>query len=122
MKYLMTSKCFTESKTYIKTFENIKNYKRYIIFPFVTALSSSFYILEVLQEDESFIVLRKSYKYYDEYKGKPAFGIQGLEELYGDTIKFTPERMKNAVYQSDNIQDCLDKLPVIKNMMKYNII
>ena len=107
---------------YIKTFENINNYKRYIIYP--TASSPYLYILEVLQEDDSFIILRKSYRYGSLQKsnGGSAFGIKGLEELDGTTIQFTPERMKNAVYQSDNIQDCLDKLPVIKNMMKYNII
>lgn len=106
---------------YLKKFENIKDeYKKYVIYKSIHKSIDYLFILEVINQNEHFINVRKLYRYYNEYTGD-SFGIIGLEELDRATLKFTPERMNDVIYQSDNMQDCLDVLPELISAIKYNI-
>ena len=107
---------------YLKTYEQI-NIKKYAIFSF-EKFSGVLMIVEVVDVKDNFVFYKKRYTYRD-YYGEPASrNLRETDYLYKDEIhkdSIDDRFKKRVVYQSDNIQDCIDQLDTIITIKKYNI-
>ena len=118
MKYLMKSKSFTESKTYIKTYEGKSAFKKYVIYT-QENWDNNFWLLKVsdkgTQKKESIIFYDRWYHYYSEDELKTAAQTGQHYSLNNGTI----------VYQTDDLDDGLKELrnfsKVKWNTNKYNL-
>jgi len=97
---------------YLKTYENNSKLKKYIIREYRFAFS----IFEVNNFSKDEVLLTELYTSYKKLNGK-------IESVKNDKPYLVPIRIinKNLVYQSDNLQDCLDALPKIGDINKYNL-
>ena len=114
---------------YIRTYENIiedekshDKYPKYIIWEFpskqlLLVSNLSLILIEILRvRGEDFHV---KILYYLEYGGEikkeedsePSFILKSIFKVSDD----------NIIYQSDNLQDCLESLPAILSAKKYNL-
>ena len=95
---------------YIKTFENKYEFLKYVILKhcgdifIVKILSSSWYI-----------IFKKLYKYEND---------ELIENDYFDEVKYNYDFefiINNTLFQSDNLQECIDIIPDILATKKYNL-
>ena len=103
---------------HIKTFEsqNLKELKKYVVWKMKFVLV----ILEVVYQDDGAIQLKRLYKYLPEVE----FKRLRIRETDQDMYTFSEEEVKeNVIYESDNLDDCLDVdlLYSLFNADKYNL-
>ena len=99
---------------YLKYFENKKDLKKYII---LKDSLDMFYIFKVLNymNNADMYILRRLYQYFS--------NVNKTEKIIHVDYKTLNIRQikNNLLYESDNLQDCIDKLPTLKNINKYNL-
>ena len=113
---------------HIKKFESVDlNLKKYIIWDTVIGSSSRgvLLILEVLVIKHSIsdgYRIKYSFIYRYHKKDNSLEDMKNSLDLNNsDNINYTGYSEKNIVYQSDNIQECIDMLPLLANTSKYNL-
>ena len=113
---------------HIKNFESVDlNIKKYIIWD--TRIGSPdngvLLILEVLDIKHSISEgyrIKYSFLYRFRKKDNSLEDMKNSLDLNNsDNINYTGYSEKNIVYQSDNIQECIDMLPLLANTSKYNL-
>lgn len=96
---------------HLKYFENKNELKKYLI---LKDSFDMFYIFEYISTYKD-ILLKRLYNYYS--------NVNILQKAYPVDYKTLNIRQikNNLLYESDNLQDCIDKLPTLKNINKYNL-
>ena len=119
MKYLMKLESFTESKTYIKIYENFK-FKEYVLIKIDVGKSqiSPYYILHVSneQDQDNESITYDKYYFYDyvnnnfliPYNCKNGSSTMLLENL-------------TILMQTDTFEECKEYLDLILKTEKYNL-
>jgi len=111
---------------YLKTFENIdKNeyivFKRMVYDVSADVDSTELTVYEITGKEKltsysnSMIPANQIYKYYE----KPAFGDNLVKSHNSITLK--KSEISDSIYQSDNLQEVLDILPILVTTDKYNL-
>jgi len=98
----------------IKTFEKYTSddFKSYIIWKG----KKIFMILSVIQVTENHLKFKKLYNYYGNGK------IEKIRDEQAMSIYHNYDQIKrHIVYESDNLQDCIDMLSDIDIAIKYNL-
>ena len=99
---------------YLKYFENKNELKNFVI---LKDSLNMFYIFKVLDYNKvtDVYVLRRLYQYFS--------NVNKIEQILdGDYKTLNIRQIKNnLLYQSEDLQDCVDKLPTLKNINKYNL-
>lgn len=112
----MKLKSFTESKTYIKTYESV-NFKKYVLIKLDVSLDRipPYYILHVISNDNKSVTYDKYslYHYVDDL------------ELKTHYCKFDSSTMSlkdfTIINQSDILEECKEYLDLILKTEKYNL-
>ena len=111
---------------YIKTYETyeIINLKKYIII-YNEHRNKKIYIWETHKSDKG-VYIKFMYVYYlgdkkiDDYYIPNKIYKEETNFQYFTSVQFDLFK-NNIIYLSDNLQECLDILPVILNSNKYNL-
>lgn len=103
---------------YIKIYENyepgtrLTNLKKYIVYKFPNNLI----IAEVLDVFGLDYYVRKLFTAYG------PDNIKNIENTIGtNKLNLTSETSEKIIYQSDDLQDVLDKIPLLFDVNKYNL-
>ena len=104
---------------YLKTFESEIDFtklKKYIIVQEKNKSQSAKYILNVIE-------IFKIRQYPDKIKVKQLYSYDDKlkKEIFTDTFIFEKMEKYNILYQSDNIEECINILPTLGELNKYNI-
>jgi len=119
MKYLMKLESFTESKTYIKKYENIfqdNNLKKYFSWRLLDGIT----IFEVTGTHVNYnIDIKKIYKFdhinntFDKIKTPTLLGL--------DKKHLEENKKIYMLYQSDNLKDCMEVTLSVLIGKNYNL-
>ena len=105
---------------HLKSYENIKDYdepqlklKKYIIYSETSSIiKSRTLIMQILYNQGVSTSAEKLYIYQNNELIKTSGNIQ-----WSNSLDLKP----SVIFTSDNLQECIDKLPILLNQHKYNI-
>jgi len=101
---------------YLKTFESNKyDFKTYLLYKVNPDI---YFILKFVRLNgtlrDTYITTNKCYSY-----SKILNNL--VPQHAGYRLEYSDDNIKDIIYQSDNIQDCLDVIHTLKDTEKYNI-
>lgn len=99
---------------YIKKYEKVERFKDYIILNY----PSTVVLFKIKEFSQNTTTLTKIYV-YDKQNQKTIelVNMSGENFNQGDTQKLESK----ILYQSNDLQECIEKLPLLANTMKYNL-
>jgi len=104
---------------HLKTFENNtrKKYKKYIVWDY----SKNITIFEVINDNKNTVKIKRCKLFHDFNNGTNITEYKLSEKE--EEIQFKNYRYidKYLLYQSDNLEDCVEKIQILKIANKYNI-
>jgi hypothetical protein len=103
---------------YLKKYENIfSNINSKFIIIKSNRLDIKYYILKIVDKDELLLYYSDFYFFYEESENKE---IQKRHKK-NDISAIDESSIDEILYQTNNLQDAIKKLTIIRNIDKYNI-
>jgi len=99
---------------YIKLFESITNsseFKNYLVYK---VNNDIYFILQYIYNISNYEVITKKCYLYSKILNNTVF-------QKGAYCFNTPDNVKNIIYQSDDIEDCISVLPTLQDIEKFNL-